>query len=66
MRHVTPSGIAVAREALRHSRNRRPEVTRVVEDLRSRREENRFAESIRLAFGVQPEQEETPGDSLER
>lgn len=66
MRHVTPAGVVTAREALRHSRNRRPEVTRVVEDLRSRREENQFAESIRLAFAVQPEKEETPGDPLGR
>lgn len=49
-RHAPSKGLTEAKQALWESRLRRPEVDAVVKDLKRRRDENQFAESIRLAF----------------
>jgi hypothetical protein len=57
-RHGNETGIIEARAALRVSQRRRPEVDALVKELKERRMENKFAESMRLAFEAHPREED--------
>lgn len=57
MRHANAAGITEAREALHESQKRRPEVDALVKELKERRVENQFAETMRLAFEAHPREE---------
>lgn len=57
-RHANDAGIMEARAALRSSRSRRPEVDALVKELKERRVDNQFAESMRLAFEAHPREED--------
>jgi len=47
---IRPDGVSVAREALERSERERPEVDRLVHDLRARRARNNFAPLIEQAL----------------